>query len=187
VSARFAAAPLHVSPSPRRIARLRAVIALVWAAAFAIAVGDDSGADLPVGLAALVTAYPVVDVVASLSEATLGGPRSRVLQVSAAISTLAVAGLAGAAFGSDASAVLAVFGTWAFVSGAIQLANAIHRRRSGTREVPMIISGALSAIAGVSFIASSGAGEPRLTPIAGYAAFGALLFLLWAYRTRTSA
>jgi uncharacterized membrane protein HdeD (DUF308 family) len=187
MSARFAAAPLDASPSPRRIARVRAVIALVWAAAFAIAVGDDSGADLPVALAALVTAYPVIDVVASLSEAALDGPRSRVLQVSAAISTLAVAGLAAAAFGSDASAVLAVFGTWAFVSGAIQLVNAIHRRRNGAREVPMIISGALSAIAGVFFIASSGADEPSLTPIAGYAAFGALLFLLWAHRARTSA
>ncbi|HWI70507.1 MAG TPA: DUF308 domain-containing protein [Baekduia sp.] len=187
MSARLAAAPLDVSPTPRRIARLRAVVALVWAAALAIAAGDDAGPELSAGLAALVTAYPVIDVVASLTEPARGGDRSRLLQVNAAIGTLAVAALAGAAFGSDVSAVLAVFGTWAFVSGAIQLANAVHRRRAGTRELPMIVSGALSALAGISFIASSGGDDPSLTPLAGYAAFGAALFLLWAYRTRTSA
>jgi uncharacterized membrane protein HdeD (DUF308 family) len=83
--------------------------------------------------------------------------------------------------------VLVVFGTWAFASGAIQLANAVRRRRAGIGEVPMIISGALSALAGISFVASSGADDPSLTPLAGYAALGAVPFLLWAYRTRRPA
>jgi uncharacterized membrane protein HdeD (DUF308 family) len=187
MSTRLAATPLDVSLTPRHIARLRAVAALVWAAAVAIAAGGDVGPDLSIGLAALVTAYPAIDVVASLTEAALGGSRSRLLQVNAAVSALAVAALAGAAFGSDISAVLVVFGTWALASGAIQLVNAVHRRRAGTREIPMIISGAFSAIAGISFVASSGAGDPSLTPLAGYAALGAVLFLLWAHRTRRSA
>jgi uncharacterized membrane protein HdeD (DUF308 family) len=187
MSTRLAPAPLDVSLTPRRIARLRAMVALVWAATIATAAGVDAGPDLSVGLAVVVTAYPVIDVVASLTEAALGGDRSRLLRVNAAISTLAVAALAGAAFGSDVSAVLAVFGTWALVSGAIQLANAVHRRHAGTPEIPMIVSGALSAIAGVSFIVSSGGDDPSVTPLAGYAAFGAVLFLLWAYRTRPSA
>jgi uncharacterized membrane protein HdeD (DUF308 family) len=186
MSTRLAATPLDVSPTPQHIARLRAVAALVWAAAVAIAAGDDVGPDVSIVLAALVTAYPAIDVVASLTEAALGGDRSRLLRVNAAISTLAVAALAGAAFGSDVSAVLAVFGTWALVSGAIQLANAVHRRRAGTPEIPMIVSGALSAIAGVFFIVSSGADAPSVTLLAGYAALGAVLFLLWAYRTRRS-
>jgi hypothetical protein len=122
MSTRLAPAPLDVSLTPRRIARLRAMVALGWAATIAIAAGVDAGPDLSVGLAVVVTAYPVIDVVASLTEADLGGDRSRLLRVNAAISTLAVAALAGAAFGSDVSAVLAVFGTWALVSGAIQLA-----------------------------------------------------------------
>jgi uncharacterized membrane protein HdeD (DUF308 family) len=187
MATRLAAIPLDVSPTPRHIARLRAVVALVWAATIAIAAGDDPGQELSVGLASLVAAYPVIDVVASLTEAALGGDRSRLLRVNAAISTLAVAALAGAAFGSDVSAVLAVFGTWALVSGTIQLANAVHRRRAGMPEIPMIVSGALSAIAGVFFIVSSGADAPSVTLLAGYAALGAVLFLLWAYRTRPSA
>jgi uncharacterized membrane protein HdeD (DUF308 family) len=187
MSTQLAAAPLDVSPSPRRIARLRAVAALAWAVAAALAFGGDAGPDLSAGLAALVTAYPAIDVVASLAEAALGGARARLLQVNAAISALAVAALAAAAFGSDAGAVLAVFGAWALLSGALQLAAALHRRRAGGRETPMIVSGVLSALAGLSFLASSGGDDPSLTPLAGYAALGAVLFLVWAYRARTAA
>jgi uncharacterized membrane protein HdeD (DUF308 family) len=185
MATQLAAPPLHVVPTPHRIARLRAAVALVWAAALALAVGSDAGPDLSFGLAALVAAYPLIDVVASLAEPA--GDRSRLPRVNAAVSALAVAALAGTAFGSDVSAVLAVFGTWALVSGALQLAAAIHRRRAGGREVPMIVSGALSALAGLSFVASSGADDPSLTPLAGYATLGAVLFLVWAYRTRRSA
>lgn len=188
MSASLAASPLDVPPwpgSPRRIAQLRAVVALLWAGAIAIVAGD-AGSDLPAGVAALVTVYPLIDVVASLREATLGGDRVRPLQVNAAIGLLATASLAVVAFGSDTGAVLAVFGAWASVSGAMQLANAIHRRRRGTRELPMLVSGTISTLAGISFIASSGMDDPTVTNLAGYAAFGALLYLLWAHRTRTS-
>jgi uncharacterized membrane protein HdeD (DUF308 family) len=187
MSARLATAPLAVSSSPRRIALLRAVAALVWAAAIALAAGDDAGPDLSAGLAALVTAYPLIDVVASLAEAARGGARARLLHVNAAVSAVAVVALAGAAFGSDLGAVLAVFGAWAFVSGALQLATALQRRRTGGRELPMIVSGGLSALAGLSFVASSGAEDPSLMPLAGYAALGAVLFLVWAHRGRKTA
>lgn len=187
MSTRLAAPPLGVSPTPRRIAHLRAVAALLWAAAIALAAGDDAGPTLSAGLAALVAAYPAIDVLASLTEAAHGHGRTRLLQVNAAVGTLAVAALAAAAFGSDLGAVLAVFGTWALVSGALQLATAVHRRRAGGRELPMIVSGVLSALAGVSFVASSGADDPSLTPLAGYAALGAVLFLLWAHRARRTA
>jgi|tagenome__1003787_1003787.scaffolds.fasta_scaffold20567446_2 uncharacterized membrane protein HdeD (DUF308 family) len=174
------------SASSRRIAQVRAVAALLWAAALAVFAGD-AGADLAAGVAALVVVYPLIDVAASLREAALGGDRVRLLQSNAALSALATVALAVAAFGSDAGAVLAVFGAWAVVSGVLQLANAIRRRRTGAREWPMIASGAISTLAGISFIASSGMKDPSLTGLAAYAAFGALFFLLWAYRTRTSA
>ena len=188
MSAHLAASPLGVLPwpgTPRRIAQLRAVVALLWAGAIAIVAGD-AGSDLPLGVAGLLTVYPLIDVVASLREAALGGDRVRHLRVNAAISLLATAGLAVAAFGADTRAVLVVFGAWASVSGAMQLANAMHRRRRGTRELPMLVSGAISTLAGISFIASSRMDDPTVTNLAGYAAFGALLYLLWAHRTRSA-
>jgi uncharacterized membrane protein HdeD (DUF308 family) len=126
-------------------------------------------------------------VTASLAEARRGGPGARRLRVNAAVSALAVAALAVAAFGSGVGTVLVVFGAWAVVSGAIQLVGALRRRRAGTRETPMIVSGTISAIAGVSFIAAGGGDHPSVMPLAGYAAFGALLFLVWAYRGRRAA
>ncbi len=78
--------------------------------------------------------------------------------------------------------MLAVFGAWAFVSGALQLAGAVLRRRTGSWELPLIVSGALSAAAGLWFLAASRSDDPSLMPIAGYAALGAVLFLLWAHR-----
>jgi uncharacterized membrane protein HdeD (DUF308 family) len=186
MSAPLTASPLDGVPrslSSRRIAQLRAVVALLWAAAVAIAAGG-TGSDLPAGVAALVAAYPLIDVVASLREAALGGDRVRLLQINAAISLLAAIGLAVVAFGSDAGAVLAVFGAWAAVSGALQLTSAIQRRRQGSRELPMLASGAISTVAGLAFIASSGKDDPSVVNLAGYAAFGALLYLLWARRAR---
>lgn len=48
-------------PTPRRIAVARAAVALLWAAALAIALGDDvarTDADVPAAAAALLAAYP---------------------------------------------------------------------------------------------------------------------------------
>ncbi|MCW2995320.1 MAG: hypothetical protein JWQ18_2815 [Conexibacter sp.] len=185
MSSHPAVAHLDTASHPRRIAVLRATVALVWAAVVAIAAGD-AGTDLSAGLALLLTAYPVIDVVASLAEAAQGGEAANRLRINAALSGIAVAGLAVAAFGSDVSSVLAVFGSWAVVSGLIQLFNATQRRRNGSREIPMLVSGGLSAIAGASIIASSGADDPSLTTLAGYATLGAVLFLVWALRSRTS-
>ena len=52
-------------------------------------------------------------------------------------------------------------------------------------QLPMIVSGGLSTIAGLGFIAQSGGNDAHLTYIAGYMALGALLYLLWALRQRT--
>jgi hypothetical protein len=186
MSARLAASSLDGSPrpvTPRRIAQVRALVALLWAATLAI-LARDAGTELPVEVAALVTIYPLIDVTASLTEAALGGARARLLHINAAGSLLATAALAVVAFGSDTGAVLAVFGLWATVSGALQFTGAVRRRRAGTRELPMLASGAISTLAGISFIAASGMDDPTVANLAGYAAFGALLYLLWAHRTR---
>ena len=171
----------------QRIACIRAGLALAWAAAVIIAVGSDvptTASDLAAGVAALLASYPLIDVVASIAGARHDGASRNVLRVNAAISTAAVVAIAVAGFGSDAGATLASFGAWAAISGAIQFSVAIHRRRSRGGQLPMIVSGGLSTIAGLSFIAQSGGNDAHLTYTAGYMALGALLYLLSALRRR---
>jgi uncharacterized membrane protein HdeD (DUF308 family) len=72
------------------------------------------------------------------------------------------------------------------VSGAIQLAIALGRRRAGDRQWPMIASGAISILAGASFVAASGQHDAHLANLAGYAAFGAVLYVVWSVRARSS-
>ena len=175
--------------SPRRIAIVRAVLALVWAAALVIAVGDEvpsTSSDVPIAAAALLASYPAIDVVASIAGALGTDASARALRVNAAIGVLAVVAIGAAAFGSDAGATLAAFGSWAAVSGAIQLAVAVHLRRTEGRQLPMIVSGGLSTIAGLGFVASSGMDDAHLAGVGGYMALGAVLYLLWAHRSQTA-
>ena len=172
---------------PRQITVARAGFALVWAAAVVIAVGNKvptTDTDLPTAAAFLLASYPLIDVVASLAAATFTDTRA--LRINAAVSALAVVGISVAAFGSDAGATLAGFGAWAAVSGAIQFGLAVQRRRARGGQLPMIVSGGLSTLAGVSFIAASRNDEAHLATLAGYMAFGAVLYLLWARRDDTS-
>jgi uncharacterized membrane protein HdeD (DUF308 family) len=194
MSASFAASRFSPRGSrPRdvsRVALVRALFALVWAAALVVAVGDDvtsTSSDVPTAAAALLASYPVIDVLASIVGARGTGSSGRALRINAAISTLAVAAIAATAFGVDAGAALAAFGAWAAVSGAIQLALAIRRHRAQGRQLPLIVSGGLSTIAGIAFIAGSGMDHAHLAMVAGYMALGALLFLLSAVLTPTAA
>jgi hypothetical protein len=175
---------------PRRIAIVRAWLALVWAAALVIAVGDQvpsTSSDVPIAAAALLASYPAIDVVASIAGARGTADSVRARYVNAAIGVLAVAAIGITAFGADAGATLAAFGSWAAVSGAIQLGVAVHRHRAQGRQLPLIVSGGLSTIAGIYFIAGSGMGQAHLAVVAGYMALGALWFLLSAVLTPTAA
>lgn len=167
----------------RRITVVRALFALAWAAVVGIAIEDrvpTTATELPATAAVFLASYPLIDVIVSLLGPAFA--EARVLRANAAVGALAVVGVAIAAFGSDAGATLIAFGAWAAVSGAIQLAVAIRRRQAHGRGLPMIVSGGLSTIAGISFIAASSNEEAHLATLAGYMALGALLFLLWARR-----
>ena len=172
---------------PQRIAVVRAALGLVWAAALLIVVGDEvpsTSSDVPIAAAALLTTYPAIDVVASIAAALGTDASGRLLRINAALSALAVAAIGAAAFGSDAGVTLVAFGAWAAVSGAIQFGVAVRRRRAEGRQLPMIVSGGLSTIAGISFLAASGMDDAHLATVGGYMALGALLYLLWAHRNR---
>ena len=169
----------------RRIAWVRAAAALVWAGGLVVALGGDpdAAAIVPTAAALLLVAYPLIDVFASAVEARESPASARVLPiVNALISLAASAALAVSVATADAGSTLAVFGVWAIVSGALQLGTAAVRRRAGNRELPMIVSGAISTLAGLSFVAGSSQDVAHLTSLAGYAAFGAVLFFISAAR-----
>jgi uncharacterized membrane protein HdeD (DUF308 family) len=84
------------------------------------------------------------------------------------------------AIGSGLTPALIVFGVWASLSGAVQLYLGLRRRRPIGGQWPMIISGGLSVLAGISFIVTSGAPKTSLTTLAGYSAFGAFWYLVGA-------
>jgi hypothetical protein len=50
----------------------------------------------------------------------------------------------------------------------------------------MLVSGGLSTIAALGFLASSGMEDAHLAGVGGYMALGAVLYLLWAHRSRTA-
>jgi hypothetical protein len=170
--------------SSQRIVIARAVLALIWAAAVIVAIGDrvpTTDAEIPVAAAALLAAYPLIDVVASLASAHRQ-PDATPLRINATISTLAAVGVGAAAFGADAAATLTAFGVWAVVSGAIQFVLALR----GNRQVPMLISGGLSTLAGISFFSAAGVHDAHLAVLGGYMAVGAVLYLVSTRRRRAT-
>jgi uncharacterized membrane protein HdeD (DUF308 family) len=97
-----------------------------------------------------------------------------------AISLLAGAGIALAA-SSGIPGILRVWGIWASVSGLIQLVVALVRRTLGG-QWPMIISGAISMVAGATFIVQAAQPNASLTTLAGHAVLGGVFFLVSAIR-----
>jgi uncharacterized membrane protein HdeD (DUF308 family) len=74
--------------------------------------------------------------------------------------------------------ILVIFGVWAIVAGLLQLATAIRRRKSDRGQWVMMLSGAQSALAGGFFVAQQGSAAPVVQTFGGYAAVGAVYFLI---------
>lgn len=156
---------------------LRAAVAGVWVAAAFIV-----GTQVSAIAAALLLLYPAWDAFANYIDAQRTGGLTRnptqALNVAVSVvTTLAVAiGLA-----MSMNAVLGVFGVWASLSGIFQLATGVRRWKGHGAQWAMILSGAQSALVGVTFLKQAGAPEiPGIADIAPYAAFGALYFLISA-------
>jgi uncharacterized membrane protein HdeD (DUF308 family) len=154
----------------------RFVFAVAWLGTFA-AVGSSLGA----ASITLLILYPVFDVAAAAFDVRTS--RNPVLYVNMAISTVAAIGLAFAA-ADDIPAVLRVWGVWAIVAGSVQLFLALKRRGIGG-QVPMILSGSISVLAGLAFLGQA-SGATSMKMLAGYAGLGALFFLISAVRLRSS-
>ncbi|MFD7057875.1 hypothetical protein [Streptomyces sp. NPDC059906] len=172
------APPASVPVTLRKLYFLRFAFAAVWAA-LVFATADALG---PLSTALLLV-YPLFDVAAAVvdvrSARANGGPAAP-LYANIAISSLTVLALALAAT-SGIPAVLRVWGAWAVTAGIVQLvAGAVRRRLGG--QWPMIVSGAISTLAGLSFVSQAGAEAPSLSSLAGYAFLGGVFFLVSALR-----
>ena len=159
---------------------IRGLIAITWAAVFAAAADALTGS-VTVGVGVLLVAYPLIDVVASLIDArTQTGAARRILLAGAATSLIAAVALGIAATGGVADA-LAVFGVWALVSGAAQLTVALRRRAQYGLQLPMLLAGGFSLLAGVAFVIASTGTDPMLSMLAIYAATGGVDFVVEAW------
>ncbi|MET3332591.1 uncharacterized membrane protein HdeD (DUF308 family) [Bradyrhizobium japonicum] len=77
--------------------------------------------------------------------------------------------------------VLGIFGAWAILAGLLQLGTAVRRWRSYGAQWAMVLSGGQSALAGGFFIfQATMPAIPSIANVAGYAAVGALYFLVSA-------
>ena len=154
---------------------IRGLVALAWVAVFATI--SDS---LTTGVAILLVLYPVIDLVASLIDARdQAGSARRLLLLNAAVSAVAAVAVAVAAT-ADIAAVLLVLAVWAAVTGAAQFATAVRRRAVLGLQWPMLLAGALSVGAGLSFATAAGAADPMLDPLVLYAATGGAFFVIQA-------
>ncbi|QBJ89334.1 hypothetical protein D0Z67_02745 [Streptomyces seoulensis] len=164
----------------RRLYFLRFAFAAVWAALVFATAHTLS----PLG-ATLLVLYPLFDVacaVVDLRSARANQGPVRGLCANIALSTLTTAGLAAAAT-SGIPAVLRVWGAWAVTAGAVQLiVGALRRRHGMAGQWPMILSGAISTLAGASFIAQAAKPDASLGSLAGYAFLGGVFFLVSALR-----
>ena len=164
---------MTIAPALRRLYFVRFAFALVWAVLLFATASELN----PLSVSLLVL-YPLFDAAAAVVD--LRSSRSTGLYLNIAISSLAAVGLA-LACAAGIPAVLRVWGAWAIVSGLIQLAVGVSRRRLGA-QWPMILSGGISTLAGTSFIVQAAATSASLTSLAGYALLGGIFFLVSAVR-----
>lgn len=158
----------------RKLYFIRAAFSFVW-----VALAFTMARQSPVVTTVLLILYPAWDALANLMDARMtGGTKANPTQMlNAWISTIVTLAVAGSLV-LELQIALVIFGVWAIVSGLLQLATAIRRRKSDRGQWVMMLSGAQSALAGGFFIARQGGGTPVLQTLSGYATVGAVYFLI---------
>jgi uncharacterized membrane protein HdeD (DUF308 family) len=176
------ASRIRSAGSLRSLYFVRTVFSAIWVTlVFLLASTVTTGTRPTVIAVVLLTIYPAWDAIATFFDvrATAMGSSHLAQYLNIAVGLLAAAGVL-IGIGAGLTPALIVFGVWASVSGAVQLYLGLRRRRPIGGQWPMIISGGLSVLAGISFIVTSGAPKTSLTTLAGYSAFGAFWYLVGA-------
>ncbi|MHC2619937.1 uncharacterized membrane protein HdeD (DUF308 family) [Bradyrhizobium huanghuaihaiense] len=155
---------------------IRAAFSVAWVVA-AFAIGPSS-----VIAGALLVLYPAWDAAANVVDALRsGGLKQNRTQALNVLVSLATSGAVLVALQMSMNVVLAVFGAWAILSGLLQLGTAIRRWKSFGAQWAMVLSGGQSALAGGFFIfQASTPAVPSIATVTGYAAVGAVYFLVSA-------
>ncbi|SEK14021.1 Short repeat of unknown function [Paraburkholderia diazotrophica] len=156
---------------------VRTAFSAVWVV-LAFSIGQHS----PGIGAALLVAYPAWDALANYMDLSRsGGSSENRTQAVNTVVSLATAVAVIAALRVSMTGVLQVFGVWAILSGLLQLGTAMRRWKDFGAQWAMIVSGAQSAVAGALFIAQAHKSTPAaIVTVAGYAAVGAIYFLVSA-------
>lgn len=166
------------SAALRTLYFIRFAFALIWA----VLVFFTAGIAGPF-FTALLVIYPLGDAIAVFWQLRSEGPSrpSRVPEwINVVVSLLAAVAL-GWVSTVGVAGVLTVWGVWAITSGLVQLVAAVLRRRLGG-QIPLIVSGAISVLAGLAFVAQSIQGASSATGIGGYAILGGVFFLIAGIR-----
>jgi len=152
----------------------RAAFSIVWVV-LAFTVARTS----PVLASVLLVVYPAWDALANAADARQSGgmsanPTQMINVLVSAATTVAMV----VAVGQGMPAVFVVFGAWAVLSGLLQLGTAVRRWKRFGAQWAMALSGAQSALAGTFFVMQAGEPAAMLQNLAGYAAVGAVYFLI---------
>ena len=171
----------HTAGSLRTLYFVRTAFSIVWVTlVFVLASSVTTGTRPSAVAIVLLTIYPLWDAVANYLDIRATPLTSHVAQyINIALGVVAAVVIL-IVIGSGLTPALVAFGAWASLSGAIQLYLGLRRRKPIGGQWPMIISGGLSVLAGISFIVTSGAPKTSLTTLAGYSAFGAFWYLVGA-------
>ncbi len=169
------------SKTQHDIAFTRAGAAVIWAIIYYIAVHGRhvlSGSDIPKLVGLLLVIYPMIDTVSCLSQWRLDGERPE-LRIGLVLDVLTIIVVLVATLGLHTGAVLGTFGAWAILSGLLQLTVAWRADRSRRIQLPLILSGGISVIAGVTSLAMVSSHYAKLSNPVRYAVLGAAFFVIW--------
>jgi uncharacterized membrane protein HdeD (DUF308 family) len=184
-------ATIRSARSLRNLYLFRTGFSLFWVALVFSLASSPSG-EGTVGLlgGTLLVIYPVSDAIATLFDIRSGPIAARWQQHLNLAADLAAALAVLVALRSSLADAIAVFGVWAIGSGAVMIVLAARRRRVLSGQWLMIISGAGSVFAGITFVSWTGSSSAGLSALAQYSAGGAVWYLVtavwlsWTARSR---
>jgi hypothetical protein len=158
----------------RNLYFIRAAFSFVW-----VGLAFTAAKQSPAAAVVLLVVYPAWDALANFLDMKMtGGAKANPTQMLNTWISGLVAAAVAASFALGLHIALILFGIWAIVSGLLQLATAIRRRKDNRGQWVMMLSGAQSALAGGFFFSQQGSAMPVAPMIAGYAAVGAVYFLI---------